>query len=551
MVLRKRTPILLTLSLLMLTTVQAQVTGGAGGMTGGTTTDGSSEEVVRGIVFEDQNGNSERDNGEPGVEDVLVSNGLKVVRTNGEGRYELPARDEMILFVSKPNNYEIPVNEAQLPQFYYLHYPEGSPELEFGGIEPTGPLPESVDFALLSTEVQNRFDAVAFADTQTTTAEELSYLRDDVITELIGSSALFGITVGDVVNDNLALYERHNDLVSQLGLPWWNLPGNHDVNFDALSDEHATDTFKRVFGPTYYSFDYGQVHFVTLDNVDYLGEVEGGYRGFISQEQIDWLENDLEFVPEDKLVVIATHIPLTTDAVDQTERLITVNLSDLLAVLESREHLYTLSGHDTSNSWQMYLGQEHGWNGPEPLHHQVLAEVRGDGWGGPKNEHGLPATTMEDGNPNGYYILSFDGNSYSTRFKAAGEPEDAQMRIMLEQETSGRNQLSPSQFEVAAWQAPQLVVNVFDGGERHQVDFSLGGDFQPMEHTLRTDPFMEDRYLRYLGTDKEVSTPNPSSHIWVADLPESLEPGVHTVMVRSTDPYGQVSEASQVFEVGD
>ena len=537
------------LSLGTLATVQAQSTGGA---TGGNTTGGASEATARGVVFEDQNQNGERDDGEPGVEGVAVSNGLEVVQTDGEGRYELPARDEMILFVSKPNNYEVPVNEAQLPQFYYLHYPEGSPELEFGGIEPTGSLPEPVDFPLLPTEVQNQFDAVAFADTQTTTDEELSYLRDDVIAELIGSSALFGITVGDVVNDNLALYERHNNLVSQLGLPWWNLPGNHDVNFDALTDEHATDTFKRVFGPTYYSFDYGQVHFVALDNVDYLGEVEGGYRGFISQEQITWLENDLRFVPNDKLVVIATHIPLTTDAVDQTERLVTLNLPDLLAVLEGREHLYTLSGHDTSNSWQMYLGQEHGWNGPEPLHHQVLAEVRGDGWSGPKNEHGLPATTMEDGNPNGYYILSFEGNEYSTRFKATGEPEDYQMRIMLEQEGASRNQLSPDQFEVAAWQAPQLVVNVFDGGEQHQVAYRLDdGDYQPMEHTLRTDPFMEDRYLRYLGTDEEISTPNPSSHIWVADLPDNLETGVHTITVRSTDPYGQVSEASQVFEVAD
>ncbi len=537
------------LSLGTLTTVQAQSTGGA---TGGDTTGDASEATARGVVFEDQNQNGERDGGEPGVEGVAVSNGLEVVQTDGEGRYELPARDNMILFVSKPNDYEVPVNEAQLPQFYYLHYPEGSPELEFGGIEPTGAIPDSVDFPLLPTEAQDRFDAVAFADTQTTTDEELSYLRDDVIAELIGSSALFGLTVGDVVNDNLALYERHNDLVSQIGIPWWNLPGNHDVNFDALSDEHATDTFKRIFGPTYYSFDYGQVHFVALDNVDYLGAAEGGYRGFISQEQIAWLENDLSFVPEDKLVVIATHIPLTTDAVDRTERLVTVNLPDLLAVFEGRERLYTLAGHDTSNSWQMYLGQEHSWNGPEPLHHQVLAEVRGDGWGGPKNEHGLPATTMEDGNPNGYYILSFEGDDYSTRFKAAGEPEDYQMRIMLEQEASGRNQLSPEQFEVAPWQAPQLVVNVFDGGERHQVEFRLNdGDFQPMQHTLRADPFMEDRYLRYLGTDEEVSTPNPSSHIWVADLPDNLEPGVHTVTVRSTDPYGQVSEASQVFEVAD
>ncbi len=103
---------------------------------------------------------------------------------------------------------------------------------------------------------------------------------------------------------------------------------------------------------------------------------------------------------------------------------------------------------------------------------------------------------------------------------------------------------------MAAWQAPQLVVNVFDGGERHEVEYRVNdGDLRPMTHTLRAAPFMEDRYLRLLGTDDEVATPNPSSHIWVAAMPASLEPGVHTVTVRSTDPYGQVSQASQVFEV--
>ena len=511
------------------------------------------QDTATGVVFHDRNRNLTRDAGEPGIAGVSVSNSLEVVQTDDQGRYRLPVSDETIIFVTKPAGYMVPVDEAQLPQFYYLHYPNGTPiELEFGGIEPTGPLPASVNFPLFEQAAQNRFDAVAFADPQTADNTDLSYFRDDVAAELAGVEALFGLTAGDVVDDDLSLYERHNDIVATIGLPWWNVPGNHDMDYDALNDRHATDTFKRVFGPTYYSYDYGQVHFVGLDNVDYEGEAEGGYRGYVSKQQIDWLRNDLEYVPEDKLIVVVTHIPLYTDAVDATDGTVTVNLPELLNVLEGREHVYTLSGHDTSNSWQMYLGQEHSWDGLKPLHHQVLAEVRGDGWGGPKDEHGIPETTMEDGNPNGYYILSFDGNRYTTRFKAAGEPKDYQLRIMLEQEGAGRNQLTPEQWEVAAWQAPQLVVNVFDGGERHQVEFRLnGGDYQPMVHTLRTDPFMEDRYVRYLGTDAEVSTPNPSSHIWVADLPKRLEPGVHTVTVRSTDPYSQVSEASQVFEVDD
>ena len=44
---------------------------------------------------------------------------------------------------------------------------------------------------------------------------------------------------------------------------------NHDLDFDATSDEHSFDTFRREWGPEYYSFDIGQVHFITLDDVKY------------------------------------------------------------------------------------------------------------------------------------------------------------------------------------------------------------------------------------------------------------------------------------------
>lgn len=46
---------------------------------------------VKGTVFEDLNRNSQYDVGEPGIADVLVSNGVDVVVTNSGGKYRLPA----------------------------------------------------------------------------------------------------------------------------------------------------------------------------------------------------------------------------------------------------------------------------------------------------------------------------------------------------------------------------------------------------------------------------------------------------------------------------
>jgi hypothetical protein len=106
---------------------------------------------------------------------------------------------------------------------------------------------------------------------------------------------------------------------------------------------------------------------------------------------------------------------------------------ELFEVLEGREHLYSISGHDTSNSWQKYIGAEGGWTGDEPFLSQTLAEVRGGGWTkGPLDERGVQAADMSDGNPNGYYTITFDGNEPRPRFKAASLPADVQMRLTFE-----------------------------------------------------------------------------------------------------------------------
>ncbi len=55
--------------------------------------------IAKGIVFLDANNNGRYDQGEKGIEGVKVSNEVDVVKTDPDGRYEIPLPSERTLFI--------------------------------------------------------------------------------------------------------------------------------------------------------------------------------------------------------------------------------------------------------------------------------------------------------------------------------------------------------------------------------------------------------------------------------------------------------------------
>ncbi len=269
-----------------------------------------------GVVFHDANRNGTRDAGEAGVPGVGVSNGRDVVLSDEHGSYRLPVDDDTIIFVIKPRDWMSPVNDRNLPRFHYIHKPDGSPKLKYPGVAPTGPLPASIDFPLYERPEPDRFRVLVFGDTQTENVEQLNYLAHDVVEEVIGadSGAAFGISLGDLVSDRLELFEPLNRTIALIGIPFYNAPGNHDIDHESPDDEHCDETFESIYGPPYYSFDYGPVHFIMLDNIVWCGPTEKERRHSecgLGERQLTFVRNDLALVPEDRLVVLAMHVPIT------------------------------------------------------------------------------------------------------------------------------------------------------------------------------------------------------------------------------------------------
>src|SRR5262249_49837758 len=161
--------------------------------------------TVSGCVYDNRSGGARRAAGDPGVAGVLVSNGRDVVKTDADGRYTLPIDEESIIFVIKPTGYAVPVNEQMLPRFYYIHQPAGTPRasnLIYRPINPTGPSPDWVYFAIKKIDEPQKFDVLVFTDPQPESAAEVDFIRDDVVAGLIGNhAAAFGLTAGDIMFD--------------------------------------------------------------------------------------------------------------------------------------------------------------------------------------------------------------------------------------------------------------------------------------------------------------------------------------------------------------
>lgn len=499
------------------------------------------ETVAKGRVYLDSNGNGVLDDGETGVAGVAVSNGSDVVRTDGEGAWSLSLSDHGAVFVIKPAQYQVPVNDTQIPRHYYLHSVSGSPDLEVPGIAPTGPLPERIDFPLHAHPEDKPFSGLFFGDTQARGLREVNFVTHDVVEECLDTDAIFGVSLGDIVADDPALFSEISQSIAQIGIPWYNVFGNHDNNRGATENRYADDTFERFFGPSTYAFEYGEVVFIPLNNIYFPPDKES-YMAAFTDEQLAFVKNYLAGVPKEKLVVLMMHVPIVRCQ----------KRDEMFALLADRPHTLTIAAH-VHEQIHLFLDETQGWKRPEPHHLFINATVSGSWWCGSFDERGIPHATMNDGAPNGYSRITFEGNQYRIEFKAASRPVDYQMNIYLADDVPATE-----------LDSTEVLVNVFAGSPRSTVMMQVAGAavWQTLEPTLTIDPeclrmHEQSPYLDSTVEGKKLDTvfgwkmdfPSKSRHMWKGTLPAGIEPGTHTLVVQTTDMFGQTYEGKRIFRV--
>ncbi|GGA73264.1 hypothetical protein GCM10011521_09270 [Arenimonas soli] len=499
-----------------------------------------------GVVFEDTDGNGRRDRGEPALAGVQVSDGRRIVRTDVQGRWSLPLSPDHTVFVIKPASHDFPTGTDGLPVFWRHVVRSRQRALRYGGLPRS--TPRCHDFALLpkSAPANESLKVLVFGDPQPKTSVDVDYYARDIVAPIVEAAggapaADLGLTLGDVVSDDLSLYPAMNRHTATLRTPWLHVAGNHDLDFDAAGDARSLDTFRRHFGPDTFAWEEAQASFVVLDDVIYQPGAAKPYVGGLREDQFSFLAAYLDQLPRDRRLVIAAHIPFFDEPSRETFR--RADRERLFELLRPFTRVLLLTAHGHVQRHHRH-GPADGWFGATPLHEYNVGAACGGYWSGVKDADGIPDSRMSDGTPNGYATARFaaDG-SHDLRWHVA-RGGDAAMHLH-----------APRVLRAGAYPGTGVYANVYMGEADSRVEYRVnGGDWQPMrlsdqpDPALRTQNLLDDAAGNLRGYDR-LPEAAETTHLWRGTLPTDLGPGQYLIEVRAFDRWRGEIRASTSYRL--
>lgn len=420
------------------------------------------------------------------VKDVVVSDGVSVTATTSDGTYELITdSNQEFIFISIPAGYKIPVSNIGTAYFYKRITHNTSNE-------------QVIDFNLEKSIDDNEHKFLLFADPQTLDMDDITRFNNETINDVNkfypGKENLFVVSCGDIMFDHLELFPEYEKAIAKTGLPYFQVLGNHDVDGLSRTDEKSHLTFQNFFGPRYYSFNKGEVHYVVMDNIFWYGD----YIGYFDQPQLDWLQKDLEYIEKGKIVIVFCHIPpnnFSSERNDSSDKAsVTVVNRELLYSILKGYKSYIITGHMHESEFISEQGVQ--------IH--VCGAVCGAWWSD---------NICYDGTPNGYMQYSVKGSELSWIYKSTGKDFKYQMKSYLNKNENNKNDLSlniwgATNDQKIFWYEDGIrkgTLERFTGFDPATIELFRGSD-KPKKHSW-VDPSKTDHLFKLsnLETGKEIT----------------------------------------------
>lgn len=421
---------------------------------------------------------------------AVMSDGFSVVQTDSRGYYsfETNVLSEFV-FVSVPSGYDIPLDQLGAPKMYAAINTIGAQRRDFTlNRQADGGKADSthVMLAISDPQVLNNYDLWRY------TKESVVDMRN-LISSYPAGTKIYASIVGDIVWDWYNAFSSQKSVMASLGIPCFMTIGNHDhqashacveatetVNQDRVAD----DLFTAAFGPHYYSWNIGAIHYISVDNVLYTGcGGDKSYSGAITQEQIDWLKKDVALLPSGTPIVIFCHIPMYNEQGSLDAIKASINKGNVVQ--------YIISGHTHTPYIHKHSAR---------LWEHNLGAAEGAFWA---------SNWCADGAPNGYEVLQAGPTGYTDfYYKSTGYDRDYQFRTYAPGSIDAGNKKSNCVLANVWFYDEKWSVNIYENGEKHVMRQFTGLDPKAYDVLLGDG----DTRPNYPGSDGgTIASKNPGA----------------------------------------
>lgn len=500
-----------------------------------------------------------RDTEGKGVAGVIVSDGYHCVKTDSLGRYKMK-RDSLARFIyySVPADCEVPIHSAtDRTAYFYQAVSNKKKKYDFTLTRLPGGKEVSYKMIVIGDpQVTNAYspyytspddNPIKKSDVERFTTQTMADIKQ-TIKSLPSGTPVYGLSMGDDVQYyggyNAQLERQIRQSLGSSDMRLFSVIGNHDQDGKALYRKK----WEENFGPTDYSFDRGDEHYVCINNCFFYRGMAYYSPGELRERQMRWLKQDLALTPKNKKVVLCYHIPFTfgnspfgkakpVGIESEKGHFTSSRLSQLLALLHQFEGGYELfCGHT-----HFACNHEIKYEGEDVMEH-CHAAACGNIW---------QSNVNICGTPNGYYVYSFVGTRISDCYYKGTFWDKAKQMTIFRAQTNFNGEKYADDWNLSK-DKNVLIANVFNADSHWRVVAVEDGKEYPMRRisSKGQDAFAAGYHHKYSESVSYRFVSKGNGYLLMNHLYYYTPKNPNTkITIKVQDPYGHTYTASSTEAV--
>lgn len=454
------------------------------------------------------------------VAGAQVSDGINITYTDSEGHYSINSSNQTgLVYLCNPKGYKY-VFKNKEPQFY----------CHVDNYQPTKVA--ECNFQLEKDDATDH-TVLMIADIQICGRIDDQYIyRDKTIPDINQTIAkhknkgkdVYIVTLGDQSYNTywntkgIGIPETAAFMDGMKPDAIFNCMGNHDNDISIAGDWAASVKYRKQWGPTYYSFNIGEYHYVVLDNILFNNpNCDNTYDIGITNAILDWLKTDLGNVSKDTPVVVCMHAPLfnrpqcNTPNVPNSATYRYTYGAQFANAVKGFKNVYVFTGHAHTCYTETYSNIKE---------YNVGAPGGNLWWTGYFTENNF---VCSDGAAGGYRVVETSGNDMQTFYKSVGFDDEYQFRAY----DLNNCHITAARFAPSYKTPADIDTWLANGYGYDSADYNSDGT-----------PKIPNRILiNVFGYDKE----------WKVEVFEEGKP-LSVQRISTYDPFSMISDGCQRFE---